>query len=186
MMHGILLCCCGCLLGVPLAIFSLEFLFRLAPVDVPRLADASIDLPAMLFAAVLALISGVVVGGLNALQVLRHSPREVLSDASRNSVGRPRTRLRSSLVVGQVALAIILVSGAGLMLRTFLNLLSTDIGYQSRGVPYGVTVLPPSQYSSPNKRNCFSRKFWIDCETRRGSNLPPLPPAFLSSANMTA
>ena len=158
MMHGILLCCCGCLLSVPLAIVSLKFLLRLAPVDVPRLADASIDFPAMLFAAGLALISGVLVGGLNALQVLRRSPREVLSDASRNSAGRPRTKLRSSLVVGQVALAIILVSGAGLMLRTFLNLLSTDIGYQSSGVLYGVTVLPPSQYSRPEQRELFFKK----------------------------
>jgi predicted permease len=66
--------------------------------------------------------------------------------------------LRGSLVVGQGALAIILVSGAGLMLRTFLNLLSTDIGYQSSGVLYGVTVLPPSQYSRPEQAELFFKK----------------------------
>ena len=135
----------GCVLGVPLATASLRFLIHLAPVDVPRLTEAGVDIHAMhrkqatrqalqhcpqcasctisrwpkLFSASLAFISGVLVGGLNALQVLRHSPREVLSNASRNTAGRQRTWLRSSLVVSQVALAIILVSGAGLMLRTF-------------------------------------------------------------------
>ncbi len=158
MLHGILLCCFGCLVGAPLAVACLRFLIHLAPVDVPRLADASIDYYALLFAAALALISGVLVGGLNALQVLRRSPREVLSDGSRNSLGRPRAKLRSSLVVGQVALAIILVSGAGLMLRTFVNLLSTDIGYQPSGVLYGVTVLPPSQYPRPEQRELFFKR----------------------------
>jgi putative ABC transport system permease protein len=158
MLHGILLCCCGCLVGVPLAIACLRFLIQLAPVDVPRLADTSIDYRAMLFAAALALICGLLVGGLNALQVLRRSPREVLSHRSRISPGRPRTRLRSSLVAGQVALAIILVSGAGLMLRTFINLLSTDIGYQPSGVLYGVTVLPQSQYPRPEQRELFFKR----------------------------
>jgi len=158
MMQGILLCCCGCLLGVPLAIASLKFLIHLAPVDVPRIADARIDLQAVLFAAALAILSGVLVGGLNALQVLKRSPREVLSDASRNSAGRPRAKLRSSLVVGQVALAVILVSGAGLMLRTFLNLLSTNIGYRPNHVLYGVTVLPPSRYPRSEQRELFFKK----------------------------
>jgi len=174
----------GCVLGVPLATASLRFLIHLAPVDVPRLTEAGVDIHAMhrkqatrqalqhcpqcasctisrwpkLFSASLAFISGVLVGGLNALQVLRHSPREVLSNASRNTAGRQRTWLRSSLVVSQVALAIILVSGAGLMLRTFLNLLSTNTGYRSGGVLYGVTVLPPSQYPRTEQRELFFKK----------------------------
>ena len=158
MMEGILLCCCGSLMGMPLAITSLKLLIHLAPVDVPRIADARIDLQAVLFAAALAMLSGVLVGGLNALQVLKRSPREVLSDASRNSAGRPRTKLRSSLVVVQVALAVILVGGAGLMLRTFLNLLSTDTGYRPNHVLYGVTVLPPSQYPRSEQRELFFEK----------------------------
>jgi hypothetical protein len=145
-------------LGVPLATASLRFLIHLAPVDVPRLTEAGIDIHAMLFSASSAFISGVLVGGFNALQVLRHSPREVLSHASRNTGGRPRTWLRSSLVVSQVALAIILVSGAGLMLRTFLNLLSTNTGYRSGGVRYGVTVLPPSQYPRTEQWELFFKK----------------------------
>ena len=155
MLQGILVCCLGSLLSLPVAIASVRFLLHLAPVDVPRLVNARIDLPAVLFATVLALLSGIIVGGLNALQVLNRSPREVLSDSSRNGMGRPRTRLRSLLVVSQVALAVILMAGAGLLLRTFVNLRSTDIGYRASHVYYGVTVLPPSRYSQFEQRQLF-------------------------------
>ena len=152
---GLLLCCCGCLLGVPVAVASLKLLLHLAPIDVPRLASTSIDFGAVLFAALLAIACGMLIGGLNALQVLGRSPREVLSEASRSSAGRPRTRLRGSLIVGQVAVAVVLLSVAGLMMRTLVNLLSTDIGYRADHVFYSVTVLPPSQ---SERQQMFFRK----------------------------
>ncbi len=157
LLDGLLFCCCGCLLSVPLAEACLRFLIRLAPLDVPRLASSRIDVQAVLFSTALALVCGLVVGGLNASQILRRSPREVLADAPQRSGGTPRTTLRSALVAGQVALAIVLVSSAGLMLRTFLNLLSTDTGYQPRGVLYGVTVLPQTRYSQL-QRDLFFHK----------------------------
>lgn len=155
LLEGILLCCCGCVLGVPVAVGSLRLLMHMAPIDVPRLANASVDMGAVLCAALLAIGCGVLIGGLNALQVLGRSPREVLSEASRGSVGRPRTRLRSSLVVGQVAVAVVLLSGAGLMLRTLVNLLSTDTGYRPDHVFYAVTVRPRSQ--AQRQRDFFSQ-----------------------------
>lgn len=158
LLEGILLCCCGCVVGVPAAAASLKLLLRLAPIDVPRLANASIDFSAVLFAALLAIGCGALIGGLNALQVLGRSPREVLSEASRGSVGRPRTRLRSTLVAGQVALAVVLLCVAGLMLRSVGNLLSTDTGYSAGHVYYAVTVLPPSQYGQMQQREDFFRK----------------------------
>ena len=146
LVEGIALCSGGCLLGLPLAVILLKFLIRLAPVNVPRLAGARIDLHAVLFEAALALVCGMLVGGLNSLQVLQRSPREVLSENSKSSSGQPRATLRSALVIGQIALAVVLVSGAGLMLRTFINLLSTDTGYHADHVVYAITVLPPSRY----------------------------------------
>src|SRR3984957_1291044 len=154
-LQSMLLCGCGGLLGIPLAIASVHVLLRLAPVDVPRLANTSIDWKAVLFAVALALGSGLFIGALNALQVLKRSPRNVLSDASRTHAGRPRTWLRSSLVVSQVALAVTFLSGTGLMLRTFLNLVSSDTGYQAKDVFYGVTVLPHTQYAQFEQRQLF-------------------------------
>jgi len=154
-LQSILLCGAGGLLAVPLAIASLHLLLRLAPVDVPRLASTSIDWKDSLFGMALALGSGMFIGGVNALQVLKGSPREVLANASRTNAGRPRTRLRSSLVVSQIALAVILLSGTGLMLRTFVNLSSTDPGYEAKNVFYGVTVLPRTQYPQFEKQQLF-------------------------------
>jgi putative ABC transport system permease protein len=158
LLHGVVLSLCGCLLGVPLSVVILRFLIQLAPIDVPRLADAHIDSQAIAFELALTLLSALVVGGLNAFQVLRRSPRDVLSDAAKTSSGPPRTKLRSTLVIGQVALAVILVTGAGLMLRTFLNLLSTDTGYQPDRVLYAVNALPPSRYPTPEGRALFYKK----------------------------
>ena len=154
-LQGILLCGAGGLLGVPLAIASLHLLLRLAPVDVPRLANASIDWKDALFGVALALGSGMFIGAVNALQILKRSPREVLANVSRTNAGRPRTRLRSALVVSQIALAVILLSGTGLMLRTFVNLLSTDTGYEAKNVFYGVTVLPRTQYPQFENQQLF-------------------------------
>ncbi len=158
LVEGIVLCFGGCLLGLPLAIVVLKLLIRLAPINVPRLADTKIDQHAVLFELALAMVCGIVVGGLNALQVLKRSPREVLSEGSRTSPGQPRAKLRSALVIGQIALAVILVSGAGLMLRTFINLLSTDIGYKPDHVLYAITVLPHSQYPKRADAELFYKK----------------------------
>ena len=156
--EGVLMCLCGCLLGVPVATISLKLLLHLAPIDVPRLGNTSIDFSAVLFGALLAIACGTLIGGLNALQVLGRSPRDVLSEASRTSLGRPRTRLRSSLVVGQVALSVVLLCVAGLMLRTLVNLLSANTGYRAQHVFYAVTVLPASQYGQLEKRQVFFSK----------------------------
>lgn len=158
LMQGMVLCLCSGLLSLPLAIATLRFLVHLAPVYVPRLADARIDGQTLAFAAILATFTAMLVSGVNTLQVLRRSPREILSEGLRNSAGRPRTRLRNALVIGQVALAIILMSGAGLMLRTFLNLQSADIGYNPDRVFYSVTVLPPARYPTSSDREIFFRK----------------------------
>jgi putative ABC transport system permease protein len=154
-LQSILLCGAGGLLGVPLAIASMRLLLRLAPVDVPRLANTGIDWKAALFGVILAFCSGVFIGALNGLQVLKRSPREALANASRTNARRPRTRLRSLLVVSQIALALILLSGTGLMLRTFFNLLSTDTGYSAKNVFYGVTVLPRTQYPEFEQQQLF-------------------------------
>jgi len=156
--EGVVLCFCGCLLAVPLAVIMLHVLIQLAPVNVPRLADTRIDSYALAFAIALTAISGGFVGAMNALQVFRRSPRDILSEGSRNIPGQPRARLRSSLVIGQVALAVILVSAAGLMLRTFFNLLSTDIGYRPNGVMYAITVLPASRYPAREDVELFFKK----------------------------
>ncbi len=178
LVEGIVLCFGGFLLGLPLSIVILQLLIRLAPINVPRLADTRIDLHAVLFELALALTCGIVVGGLNALQVLKRSPREALSEGSRTSPGQPRAKLRSALVIGQIAVAVILVSGAGLMLRTFINLLSTDIGYKPDHVLYAITVLPHSLYPKRTDVELFYKKVLDQLRSTPGINSAAASTAF--------
>jgi putative ABC transport system permease protein len=171
LLQGVVVCVAGCLLGVPLAFGVLKLLLRLSPIDVPRLANSSIDWRALLFAAGLAMLSSIFVGGFNALQVLRRSPQEVLPGSARGYAGQPHTRLRSSLAVIQIALAVVLVSGAGLMLRTFRNLLSADTGYRADHVYYGVTVLRPSRYPQFEQRQLFFQKLLDELRATPGVEL---------------
>jgi putative ABC transport system permease protein len=171
LLQGVVVCGAGFALGVPLAFGVLKLLLRLSPIDVPRLANSSIDWRALLFAAGLAMLSSIFVGGFNALQVLRRSPQEVLARSARGYVGQASTRLRSSLTVIQIALAVVLVSGAGLMLRTFRNLLSVDTGYQANHVYYGVTVLRPSRYAQFEQRQLFFRKLLDELRATPGVEL---------------
>jgi putative ABC transport system permease protein len=166
--QGVLLSGLGCVLSIPVAFGCMALLLRLAPINVPRLAGTGIDLPAVFLAACLAIVCGMLVGCLNALQVLKRSPKEVLSDGTRTSGGRPRTRLRSVMVIGQVALAVVLICSAGLMLRTFINLRSSDTGYKTENVFYGVTVLPPSRYSQFEQRQLFFKRVLDRLRTSSG------------------
>jgi putative ABC transport system permease protein len=171
LMEGLLLWIFGGLLGIPCAVVSLNLLLRLAPIDVPRLAGTHIDLAALGFSIALVLMLGTFLGALNAMQVLKRSPREVLSEGSRYSAGSSRGGVRGLLVIGQVALAVILMSGAGLMLRTFVNLLSTDIGYNPNHVVYAVTVLPASRYPTFADTELFYRKVLDRLRTTPGIEL---------------
>lgn len=186
LLQGTVLCLCGGLMSLPLAIATLRFLVHLAPVYVPRLADAKIDGQVLGFAAVLAALTATLVSGVNALQVLKRSPREVLSEGSRHHAGRPRTRLRDTLVIGQVALAVILMSGAGLMLRTFLDLQSADIGYSPDRVFYSVTVLPPARYPGSSDREIFFRKLLNRLRAMPGIELAAASTGFPLVASKTA
>jgi len=157
LLHGLLLSLCGCALGVPSAIVFLRAMVSFAPIDVPRLAGAHLDSWSMAFAATLFLLSGAVVAGMNSAQVLKRSPRDALAETSGIS-GRPQARLRTVLVIGQVALAVVVTSGAALMLRTFAGLLSVDTGYKPEHVLYGVNVLPPLLYPNRSSAEAFYRK----------------------------
>lgn len=158
LLQGVILSLCGCLIAIPASAALLRLLISVSPINVPRLPDTRIDPGAIAFGIALSFICGLAVGGLNAFQVLKRSPREALSEGPKSSAGHLPTRLRSSLVIGQVALAVVLVAGAGLMLRTFINLLSVDAGYKPDHVIYAVNVLPPALYRDHAAVELFYKK----------------------------
>ncbi len=121
---------CGLLLGSAL----LAVLPSLAPANFPRLPDIALDRTALAFAVGVALISGLLSGLLPAFRSARIGVAAALRDGSGASASVATRRLRSTLVAGEAALAVMLLIGAGLLARSFYELLQVDPGYDSGNV----------------------------------------------------
>ncbi len=116
-------------LGLLLAAWGTSALGRLVALYLPRAGEIELSLPVLGFTAFLILLTGVVFGLIPALQASRADLQGVLKDSGRGSAGAPRTRLRAALVVAEVAVALMLLAGAGLMLRSFQRLMAVEYGF---------------------------------------------------------
>jgi putative ABC transport system permease protein len=133
--------------GVGLAYAGLRALVAIAPPDVPRLSLATINLPVLASTLGVAVLVGIVFGLIPTLQARRLDLHSSLSDGSpRGSAGPGRTQLRSALVVAELAFAVVLVSGAGLLIRSFWTLQRVNPGFQSAGVLKAEYQLPAARY----------------------------------------
>jgi len=148
--ESVLLAALGALGGFVLAAWGIDWLRHLGAVDVPRIADTSLRWPVLLFTAGAALLTGVAVGIVPAVHAMQPRLTGALSESGRGAAGgRERRRARAALLVSQVALALVLLVGAGLMLRTTRRLLGVDPGVQvDRAVTLGVRVGGP-RYRDP-------------------------------------
>ena len=151
--EGLLLSTAGSALALWLARFGLYTLTRAYPAALPRSAELRVDLPVLLFTCGTAIAMGIIFG----LAQLRHIGGKGLAVAlmeagNRGAVGAVRRQVRRGLVVAEVALAVILVIGAGLLIRTVYNLANVEMGFdKSRLVTFSIS-LPDSTYPGPNKR----------------------------------
>lgn len=117
-------------LGILVALWAIEFLKKLVPQDVPRIAQIGLDGPVLVFTIGLSLLTGVFFGIAPALQSSKTSLVEDLKEGGRQSTGGERHgRVRNFLVVGEVAMAMWLLIGAGLLIRSFLRLENVQPGF---------------------------------------------------------
>ena len=119
----------GCLLGLAIAKGTVLLLLRLSAGQMPRASEVSLDARVAAFAVVVALVAGVAFGLIPALQASATDVQAGLRDGARGATGRRGMRVRHGLVVAEVALAMLLVAGAGLMTRSFVALLNVDPGF---------------------------------------------------------
>ncbi|MGH7718601.1 MAG: ABC transporter permease, partial [Gemmatimonadaceae bacterium] len=125
----------GGVLGVGLAVLGTWLVRRAAPAGLPRIAESTVDPVVLLFALGVALLAALLAGVLPALQATRVAPATELKEGGRSStVGAGRLRWRQALVTAEVALAVVLVVGAGLMIRSVANLFAIDAGFRPQGV----------------------------------------------------
>ena len=144
--EGVVLSVLGAALGIGLARAGVSAVSLAYPHVLPRLADVAVDPAVLGFTMLVSVLTGVGFGLVPLLQVPASRLGRRLKDAGAR--GTSARRMRGALVAGQVALAVVLVTGAGLMLRTVLNLTSVDTGFdRSRLVTFGV-ALPAATYST--------------------------------------
>jgi len=148
----------GGLLGLLLAGLGLRSLLAVAPVDLPRAGDIHLDGWAFAFTFFVAVATGALFGSAPALDAARASLNDSLKQgAGRSSAAPMRTRLREALVIGEFALSLVLLTGAGLMIATFSNLLRTDPGFNPHPVLSVQFWLVGSKYNSSPQVESFNR-----------------------------
>jgi putative ABC transport system permease protein len=154
--ESVLLACFGGLLGVLIAQWGMSALLAFAPDSLPRAAEIALDGRALGFACVLALVTGIAFGLVPAFQASRVNLNETLKDGGRGtSDGGRRQRLRSGLVVAEVAIALILLVGAGLLFRSFARLQEVDPGFRPDGALAIDLTLPRKKYGTGPQQAAF-------------------------------
>ena len=130
LVETLLLSFAGGLLGLGLMSAGTQAILAVAPANLPRLGEVTASMPVVVFALLLALATGVVVGLLPALSAARSQAQDSLRETQRTTSSSARQRVRSMFVVVEVALAMTLTIGAGLLLRSFVSVLGVDAGFQ--------------------------------------------------------
>jgi putative ABC transport system permease protein len=156
--ESLLLAILGGGLGLLLAIWGLDLIRTLDPGDIPRLADVALNRWVLLFTMGVAILTGILTGVVPALQSSGTDAAETLKAGSRSVSGsRRQGRLRSTLVAVEMALSLTLLIGAGLLMRSFTQLLAVDRGFETESrLVLGVS-LPPSY--GPSETDIFIRQF---------------------------
>lgn len=150
--ESLLLAFLGGVAGLVVARVGLASLLALAPADIPRLDRVGLDGTVLAFTAAATLLSGLLFGLAPAFRVLRTDLRAALHSggARGGTAGKERFQLRGILVVGQTALAVMLLIGGGLLLRSFGNLTQIDPGFSSDAVLSAALSIPTSSYPEPD------------------------------------
>jgi predicted permease len=154
--EGVLLALAGAALGVLIAAWGIDLLLLLSADNLPSTAQVKIDGLVLAFTLGLSLLTGVMFGLVPALHSLKFNLGEALKDGGRNaSDGRGRNRARGLLVVLESAVAVILLVGAGLLLRSFVLLQNVNPGFDAQNVLTARLNLSREKYSASQKAGLF-------------------------------
>ncbi len=154
--EGLLLATIGGALGFLVTLWATSALKSLLPADLPRLAEVHIDATVVIFSIGVTLLTGVIFGLVPALRMTGQNPNASLKDRGRgSSAGRNERRLRTALVVIELALAMMLLAGAGLLIESFIHLQGVDPGFTAKNLLTMEVALPRSRYPDDNRRADF-------------------------------
>jgi predicted permease len=174
--ESVVLSVAGGALGWLLALWGAELLLVRIPNNIPWVKEITLDKNVLAFTLFASLATGIIFGLAPALHSSRPDLNETLKEGGRGSTSG-RHRLRSALVVSEIALALVLLIGAGLMLKTFSSLRGIDAGFDPRNVLTMMFSLSPSKYSESPKARAFYAQ--ID---QRVSSLPGVDAAAFTTS----
>ncbi len=156
--ESLLLALGGALAGAFTAYAGIHLLLVIAPANAAVPVEPRLDTPVLLFTALMAIVASVLSGLAPAWQVARFDPYEVLKATGQAVTGGlGKQRLRAALVTGEAALAVVLLAGAGLFLRSLSHLEDVRPGFEPRGVMTATLTLPMPRYKEPEKQFAFYR-----------------------------
>ena len=143
-------------IGLALAAFALRIGVSLLPDTLPRVSEIGLDWPVMLFALGLALLTGFLCGLAPAFAAIRTSVNATLKEGGRTGTpGSGHARLRSTLVVAEISVALILLTASGLLLRSFEKMRAVNIGFVPDHTLAAIYVLPQKQYATQSAIDTF-------------------------------
>jgi putative ABC transport system permease protein len=154
--ESILLAAFGAAAGLIAARFGTSLLVKFGPANIPRLGEAAIDGQVALFTAAVALVAGLLCGLAPALLAGGSDLHRSLKEAGARATASRRSSMARSVLVGtEMALAVVLLTGAGLLIRSFIRVIHLDPGFRAANVLSVIIGLPDSRYSDPAKQTAF-------------------------------
>ena len=167
----------GAALGLVLAIWGVEFLSKAMPGGMPQVRAIRIDPAVLAFTAAVTLLVGIAIGLVPGLHLPRDGVGARLRDGARGSAGAERRRISAALVIGEFALALTVLVGAGLAVNSLLRLQRVDSGARADGVLVARLAVPEARYDTPEKVDGF-----FDETMRRVSAIPGVTGTAVSMA----
>ena len=158
LIESLILAAGGGILGLVLSVWALRVLLQSIPIKLPFWMNFGLDFRVLGFTAAVTMLTGLIFGVVPALQSSRVDLNDALKEGGRGSGNTIRGRSRSLLVVTEIALSLVLLVGAGLMIRSFLRLRSVDVGVNPRGVMTAMIILPRMKYPEGPQRAAFFKQ----------------------------
>ncbi|MGA9770170.1 MAG: ABC transporter permease [Blastocatellia bacterium] len=153
--ESFLLSLVGGLAGLTLALWGVPFLVSLTPANIAQAKAASVDSKVLIFTFGVSLLTAVIFGLVPAMQATKLNLNEALKEGSRNTAGGGRGWVRNTLVIAEISIALVLLSGGGLLIRSFARLSNVDPGFRTDHL-LTLEVSPPySKYSETGQRAAF-------------------------------
>jgi len=158
-LEGMLLSLFGTAAGLAIAVSGTKLLLKFVPAGVPRLAQVSLDWRVLAFTMLISLATCLIFGLIPAWHASKPDLNTTLEQSGRTlAQGASRLRFRQVLVVFQISIAVMLVIGAGLLIKSFWMLQHVDPGFRAEGVLSAGLTLPSPKYADPNQVNNFHKQ----------------------------